>query len=119
MAGKLLAPRREQECHGADGRSHRAHEQVLTMATPATVRFQAGDIWDTPDDGKRYEVIDGRRYVTPPPAAKHQGASGVLFGYLWSWIWPRRAGRLYAAPIAVVLDDENALQLSRAMAMMP
>ncbi len=80
------------------------------MATPAAVRFKAGDLWDVPDDGKRYEVIDGRLYVTPPPAEKHQSASGVLFGYLWSWTWPRRAGRLYAAPIAVVLDDETGVQ---------
>ena len=25
-------------------------------------------------------------------------------------MWPRRAGRLYSAPIGVVLDDENGLQ---------
>ena len=48
------------------------------MATRPAVRYRAGDIWDTPDDGNRYEVIDGELYVTPPPLEKHQGATGVL-----------------------------------------
>jgi hypothetical protein len=52
------------------------------MAVPKRIRFKADDIWDTPDDGKRYEVIDGQLYVTPPPVTEHQGALGVLCRYL-------------------------------------
>jgi hypothetical protein len=37
------------------------------MAVRRGVQFLATDIWDTPDDGKRYEVIDGELYVTPLP----------------------------------------------------
>ena len=32
------------------------------------VRFKAEDIWDAPEDGNVYEVIDGELYVTPAPA---------------------------------------------------
>ena len=28
------------------------------MALPSKVRFLPDDIWDTPEDGNRYEVID-------------------------------------------------------------
>jgi hypothetical protein len=36
------------------------------MAVRASVRFKADDIWDAPDDDKRYEVIDGKLYATLP-----------------------------------------------------
>ena len=44
------------------------------------VRFRAEDIWDTPEDGNRYEVIDGDLYVTPPPVVVHQRGAGNLHG---------------------------------------
>jgi Uma2 family endonuclease len=80
------------------------------MAIRGGVRFKADDIWDTPDDGKRYEVIDGELYVTPPPTWTHQYGSGTLYGYLWRHIFPRRLGKIVTAPVGVVLDDENGLQ---------
>lgn len=80
------------------------------MALPSSVRFKAADIWDAPDDAKRYEVIDGQLYASPPPVREHQGASGVLYGYIWPYVHARRLGWLYAAPIGVTLDDENGLQ---------
>ena len=80
------------------------------MARSTSVRFKADDIWDTPEDGNRYEVIDGELFVTPPPIEPHQRAEGVLFGYLWQYVHPRRLGRLYPAPVGVVLDDANGLQ---------
>ncbi|MBA2449155.1 MAG: Uma2 family endonuclease [Chloroflexi bacterium] len=81
------------------------------MAVRRGVRFRADDIWDTPDDGDRYEVIDGRLYVSPPPILVHQNASGVLYFYLVQHVrqW-RLGGKVYAAPVGVVLDDENGLQ---------
>jgi Uma2 family endonuclease len=80
------------------------------MALPNRVRFKATDIFDTPDDGKRYEVIDGDLYVSPPPVPEHQGAAVVLTGYLQPFIRDRNLGRLYTAPIGVTLDDENGVQ---------
>jgi Uma2 family endonuclease len=80
------------------------------MALRSGVRFKADDIWDTPEDGRRYEVIDGELYVTPPPIERHQFAGATHFGYLWQWVHPRGLGRVYSAPLGVVLDDENGLQ---------
>ena len=80
------------------------------MAVPKRIRFKADDIWDTPDDGKRYEVIDGQLYVTPPPVTEHQGALGVLCRYLLPYLHQRQLGKLYVAPIGVVLDEENGVQ---------
>jgi Uma2 family endonuclease len=81
-----------------------------TMALPKSARFLATDIWDTPEDGNRYEVIDGNLYVTPPPVPEHQGALGELYGYLWAYLKERPIGRVFFAPIGVVLDDRNGVQ---------
>ncbi|HZT05749.1 MAG TPA: hypothetical protein VFC51_01855 [Chloroflexota bacterium] len=56
------------------------------MAARSKVRFLATDMWDTPDDGKRYEVIDGELYVSPPPVPAHQSAAGELFWRICSYL---------------------------------
>jgi Uma2 family endonuclease len=52
------------------------------MAARPSIRFKADDIWDTPEDGNRYEVIDGKLYVTPPPVPQHQSGATELAGFL-------------------------------------
>ena len=74
------------------------------------IKFKADDIWDTPDDGKRYEVLDGALYVTPPPGWGHQYSGDTLFGHLWSHIRAHDLGRIVTAPVGVVLDDENGVE---------
>ena len=44
------------------------------MAMPATTRWTAEMVRALPDDGKRYEVIDGELFVTPSPTLRHQDA---------------------------------------------
>lgn len=80
------------------------------MALGSGVRFRADDIWDTPEDGNRYEVIDGQLFVSPPPLEPHQRGLAALFGILWGYIRTRGLGHIYFAPIGVVLDEENGLQ---------
>ncbi len=80
------------------------------MATPVRVRFRAEDIFDAPDDGKRYEVIDGDLYVTKSPDLDHQDAVGGLHLYIGQYVRQRRLGKVYVAPVGVILDDENGMQ---------
>jgi Uma2 family endonuclease len=80
------------------------------MVLRAHVRFKADDIWDTPEDGNRYEVIDGALYMTPPPSLGHQGAVAVLLRYLLPYVDERDLGRVFPSPVGVTLDDENGLQ---------
>ena len=80
------------------------------MAVRRVVRFRAEDIWDTPDDGNRYEVIDGDLYMTPPPIVIHQRGAGNLYGFLWQHVRAHSTGEVFMAPIGLTLDDSNGLQ---------
>jgi Uma2 family endonuclease len=73
------------------------------------VPFLASDIGDAPDNDKRYEVIDGDLYVTPPPDWLHQEQLLHLAYFVKHWVSTHRLGRLAQPPVGVVLDDENGL----------
>jgi Uma2 family endonuclease len=80
------------------------------MAVRRGVQFLATDIWDTPDDGKRYEVIDGELYVAPPPVWKHQNGLANLLFILTAFIRAHDLGKIVPAPVGVVLDEHNGIQ---------
>ena len=80
------------------------------MAVRRAVRFRAEDIWDTPDDGNRYEVIDGDIYMTPPPIVIHHRGAGNLYGFIWQHLRAHPTGDVFMALIGVTLDDSNGLQ---------
>jgi Uma2 family endonuclease len=79
------------------------------MATRG-IRFLASDIWDAPDNGKKYEVIDGELYVSPSPLWVHQLQLGNLYEFVKTWVRVHRLGYVVPAPTGVVLDDENGLE---------
>jgi Uma2 family endonuclease len=79
------------------------------MATRGT-RFLASDIWDAPDNGKIYEVIDGELYVSPSPSWRHQVQLGNLYEFVKAWVRVHRLGYVVTSPTGVVLDDENGLE---------
>ncbi|HKT02888.1 MAG TPA: Uma2 family endonuclease [Rugosimonospora sp.] len=55
------------------------------MAEVATVEkrpFTRADLARLPDDGRRYEIIDGDLYMSGAPSARHQRAVGRLYRLL-------------------------------------
>jgi len=63
-----------------------------------------------PDDGKRYELIDGEVFVTPSPGEKHQRVLGNLFLSISNHVKTKNRGRVYIAPFDVVFGEKTALQ---------
>jgi Uma2 family endonuclease len=55
----------------------------------ATRQFTIDDLVNLPDDGNRYEIIEGELYVTAAPGDEHQGVIAALLVALETW---RRAG---------------------------
>ncbi|MFV9506775.1 MAG: Uma2 family endonuclease [Oscillochloridaceae bacterium umkhey_bin13] len=63
-----------------------------------------------PDDGLRYELINGGLRMTPAPNLAHQTTSGVLFYHLHQLIQLPGLGRVFAAPVDVELGPATIVQ---------
>lgn len=75
---------------------------------PVEEWFTADDLDSLPDDGNRYELVDGELFVTPSPSVRHQGVSGELF-HLLRLALP--AGmRVLSAPMDVRFGPKRQLQ---------
>jgi Uma2 family endonuclease len=62
------------------------------------------DLQDTPDDNLRYEILDGRLYVTPSPRPRHQRVSKRLQRQLEAYFETRELGEVFDAPVDVILS---------------
>ncbi|MDP8975456.1 MAG: Uma2 family endonuclease [Actinomycetota bacterium] len=56
----------------------------MAVLLPAGAPLRQEDLVDLPDDGRRYELIDGSLVVTPAPGSVHQLVAGALYRLLWS-----------------------------------
>ncbi|WP_370950222.1 Uma2 family endonuclease [Amycolatopsis sp. cg5] len=66
------------------------------------------DLEGLPDDGRRYELVDGTLLVSPAPGRRHQKASARLYGVLEAACPPQFD--VLAAPFAVRSGDKVELQ---------
>ncbi len=55
-------------------------------ADTETRRYTLAEIYDFPDDGKRYEIIDGVLHVTPEARLRHQWVIGRLTTRFTLWV---------------------------------
>lgn len=73
------------------------------QAWPAPGEWTYEDYLRLPDDGRRYEVIRGFLYVTPPPVYYHQVVVSEINHLLDSYVRQNRLGRVLNAPVGVRL----------------
>ena len=62
------------------------------------------------DDDQRYEIIDGNLLMAPAPDTWHQDWSRDLFRIIDRQVTAQRLGKVFFAPVDVVLDAENTVQ---------
>ena len=63
-----------------------------------------------PDDGRRYEVLDGELLVSPSPSPPHQRAVGELFLILGPFVSSHGLGEAFVAPADVEFSDDRMVQ---------
>jgi len=84
--------------------------RVPDRIPPGPIKLTYEDYVALPDDGRRYEILDGELEVSPAPAPLHQRVSLNLSVVLDGYVRPRKLGRLYCAPIDVLLADTTIVQ---------
>ena len=77
---------------------------------PTRVRLTYDDFLLFPDDGKRHELIDGERCVTPSPNIRHQAVLGNLYFLIREWLERHPVGRAFMAPLDVVFTEFDVVE---------
>jgi Uma2 family endonuclease len=72
-----------------------------------TLRWTSRDLEPLPDDGKRYEIVDGELYVSKQPHLLHQFVCGQILEFLQVWSRRTKAGWAFFAPGLIFADDDD------------
>ena len=70
-------------------------------------KFTSADLLLMPDDGKRYEVIQGELHVAKQPSYQHQFACGRVFRFLDEWNDRSGLGIAIEAPGLIFAEDDD------------
>lgn len=81
-------------------------EASRELGRPFTVK----DYERLPDDGVRYEILDGVLVMTPAPSTEHQRISKRLHSILYQAIELTGRGEVFYAPFDVELDRTNLVE---------
>ena len=80
----------------------------MALGLPSGALLTYEDLRDLPDDGRRYELLDGALIVTPAPGGRHQVIVGALYRLLWTARPPGLT--VLVSPIDFVPRPESVLQ---------
>ena len=72
-----------------------------------TLRWNSRDLEMLPEDGKRYEVVDGELYVSKQPHWEHQYACGRVFAFLDAWSHQAKSGMANFAPGLIFGEEDD------------
>ncbi|MFL5586155.1 MAG: Uma2 family endonuclease [Ktedonobacteraceae bacterium] len=76
-------------------------------AEMTSLRWTSRDLEILPDDGKRYEIVDGELYVSKQPHWHHQFVCNRIWELLQTWSRQTKAGMANSAPGLIFDDDDD------------
>jgi Uma2 family endonuclease len=80
------------------------------MAPEPRRKLDYSYIQATPNDGKRYELVDGELLVNPAPTPIHQRVSRRLQRQLEDYFHARNLGEVFDAPLDVILTPHDVFE---------
>src|SRR5258706_15309046 len=84
---------------------HRSAKEGYGMGMPSfAIPWTRELVLALPDDGNRYELLDGELLVTPAPRARHQDAALALLRRLDPYVRLHRIGHVGFAPADLALE---------------
>lgn len=104
--------------------SHEKGEATMAMTTdrlevvlpadwvrgPQQGNWTYDDYAALPDDGKKYEIVEGVLLMAPAPTGPHQDVIGEIFSYLRTYVKLTGRGLVRFAPFTVQLSPGNVFQ---------
>lgn len=81
----------------------------MSQTTSDKVRWTTADLELLPDNGNRYEIIDGELFVTRAPHWGHQQTCGRIFQELNTWSRESGLGQVAIAPGIIFTDADNVI----------
>lgn len=79
------------------------------MSTPVEPLLTIDDLDSLPDDGNRYEIIEGELFVSRAPNLKHQRIFGNLFLNLNNYLSLNRIGEVLATPGLILSEYDGVI----------
>src|SRR6266850_1354118 len=73
----------------------------------SSMRWTSSDLEFLPDDGRRYEIIDGELYVSNTNHFRHQAACGEILMALHTWNDETEIGHAVFAPGLIFSEYED------------
>jgi Uma2 family endonuclease len=77
---------------------------------PAATKLTYADYAALPDDGKRYELIDGELLVNPSPVPIHQTIALNIASAFREYFRKHGGGGVFVAPLDIVVSDAIVLE---------
>jgi len=83
-------------------------EQIMGMPHPVADNRWTVDMLDAlPDDGQKYELIDGELFVTPAPTDIHQLVVGELYARLRAYVRTTTLARALVSPADIWKEERK------------
>jgi Uma2 family endonuclease len=83
---------------------------MVASSVPTDRPLTIEDLEAMPDDGQRYELLQGELIVSPAPGGIHQEILGELFGLLREVVRREKSGKAIFAPFAVQLSPHDVVE---------
>ena len=73
------------------------------------VPWTIADLEGFPDNGNRYEIIDGELFVTRAPHIEHQDVAGLIYAELLRWSLITALGKPFITPGIIFSESDNVI----------
>ena len=74
------------------------------------LKYTYDDYCALPDDGNRYELIEGVFYMAPAPSKRHETVSRAYYFLIWPHVRDGGLGQVYDAPFDVIFASGDVAQ---------